>query len=155
MSSWVPFLSCRRVIPVRPDGEEGKKNQENWVGFGARFYARLWVISFCFCGHRVFLVSTSWLEFNEASICFHFLMIMYIANTGRRRSIPLCSNIQNFGRSLDLWMFTIIGAWSCSSYDTCTVFFGEMQAPSTSTMTGWSWVRILVDNRFSKLWSFL
>ena len=35
------------VIPVRPDEEEGKENQENWVGLGGS-----WVISFCFCDHR-------------------------------------------------------------------------------------------------------
>ena len=35
------------VIPVGPDGEEGKENQEDWVGLEGS-----WVISFCFCDHR-------------------------------------------------------------------------------------------------------
>ena len=35
------------VIPVGPNEEEGKENQEDWVGLEGS-----WVISFCFCNHR-------------------------------------------------------------------------------------------------------
>lgn len=35
------------VIPVGPDGGEGKENQEDWAGLEGS-----WVTSFCFCDHR-------------------------------------------------------------------------------------------------------
>ena len=52
------------VIPVGPDGEEGKENQEDWVGLEGS-----WVISFCFCDHRELLGES-----------VYFVIVVVVAN---------------------------------------------------------------------------
>jgi len=115
------------VIPVGPDGEEGKENQEDWVGLKGS-----WIISFCFCNHRDLIgfneqlpLDTSMVEHPEFREVFRSLNVnLYLKGTEPDPAHPT---------------------------NPVLYFFGEMQTPSTSTMIGR--VRMSVDNQIQ--WHFV
>jgi len=119
------------VIPaVTIDGEEGRENEDlDWVGLEGS-----WLISFCFCDHRDLL------KFNEAS------------QTQLDTSMFEDPEFREVFRSLDVELY-LKHTEPDPAHPTTPIlhFFGEMQGPSSSTMSGR--VKMTVDNQVQ--WHFI